>query len=325
MAETANIAKMAEKLAKELFSEFLWKQTGPTNTNWACEDQEKHKKTTHPSDVVFYYDEPYSQSRMYVNVDLKSYAKGTITAANIRSALQGLAKAMQCVEKSDEWRERYIHQHVSPEICGMLFIYNHDGEYDKDFSGLLSQVSVDKLDLPKGSKVVVFGPTEVFWLNNVRHHIAYMRGGTEEIPDRGYCRFYYPHLVRKKNVQLESAKAATLEMITSPWIILAYTNPKKQNRKGYVVFYRRRGETVEEFLYLIDYLMHYQMLLDDTDVHIRMLNPDPIAAARFSKAKDQYVDEVEGGSAIKDRLDLISYGQMNNVVTKFSDIEIGME
>lgn len=324
MAETANIAKMAEILSKELFAEFLWRRTEPTNVNWACEDEEKHKTKTHPSDMVFFYEEPYSQARTYINTDLKSYAKGTISAGNIRSALESLARALSCAEKSTEWKDKFLHDHVSPEICGMLFVYNHDGEYDKEFSSLLNQVTNEKLDIPSKSKIVVFGPHDIFWLNNVRHEIAYMRGGSGDIPDREHCRFFYPHLVRKKNVQLEHAKAATLEMLTAPWIILSYTNPKKQNRKAYVVFMRRRGESVDEFLYLIDYLMHYQILVENTDIFIKTLDPDPNAAAFFAKAKSQYVDEVEGGIEIKERLDSIVYGQINDVRTKFSEIELGM-
>jgi hypothetical protein len=87
MAETINIAKMAEKLSKELFAEFLWNRMEPANLNWPCEDIERHNTHTHPSDVVFYYDEPYSQARTYVNCDLKSYAKGSITVGSIRSAM----------------------------------------------------------------------------------------------------------------------------------------------------------------------------------------------------------------------------------------------
>jgi hypothetical protein len=78
MAETTNIAKMAEILSQDLFGDFLWQHTGPTNTNWPCEEQELHKAKTHPSDVVFYYDNPYRLSRTYVNCDLKSYARGSI-------------------------------------------------------------------------------------------------------------------------------------------------------------------------------------------------------------------------------------------------------
>jgi hypothetical protein len=325
MAETTNIAKMAEKLSKELFAEFLWQRMDPTNINWPCEDVAKHKAKTHPSDVVFYYEEPYSQARTYVNCDLKSYAKGTINGSNIRSSIESLARAVSCAEKSNEWRDKYLHEHVTPEICGLLFVYNHDGEYDKDFNTLLGQFKNDKLDIPTKSKIVVLGPQDIFWLNNVRHEIILMRGGNGELPDREHCRYFYPHLVRRKNIQLDNAKASTLEMLTAPWIILSYVDPKKQNRKGFVVFYRRDGSSTEEFLYLIDYLMHYQVIVKDTDIYIKTLNAHSNAAAFFAKAKDRYVDECEGGKDIKDHLDSIKFSQINDVRTKFSDLEIGMD
>lgn len=325
MAETSNIAKMAEKLSKELFAEFQWERMDPTDTNWPCEDSDKHNAKTHPSDVVFYYEEPYTQARTYINTDLKSYAKGTISTSSVRAAIESLARALSCAEKSNDFKKLFLHDHVSTEICGMLFIYNHDGEYDKDFRSVLSQVSQQKLDIPSKSKIVVLGPSDIFWLSNVRNEIAVMRGGSNEIPDREHCRFYYPHLVRKKNVQLDRAKAATLEMLTAPWIIMSFINPKKQNQKGYVVFLRRRGESIDEFLYLIDYLMHYQILIDNTEVMIKILDPDPNAAAYFSKARTQYVDQAEGGQAMKERLELIKFGQINHVKTSFSEIELGMD
>jgi hypothetical protein len=43
MAETINIAKMAEKLSKGIFLEFLWGRMEHTNLNWPCEDQENHE------------------------------------------------------------------------------------------------------------------------------------------------------------------------------------------------------------------------------------------------------------------------------------------
>ena len=36
MAETGNIATMAERLSTEPFSEFLWERVGPMNWNWQC-------------------------------------------------------------------------------------------------------------------------------------------------------------------------------------------------------------------------------------------------------------------------------------------------
>jgi hypothetical protein len=100
VAETDNISKIAEILAHKLFGRFIWFDTGGWNQNWKCvkdehvskkraktkpkdsstsgandtanslvgaetaeEDAKSVKILSHPSDVVFYYDEPYSPSR----------------------------------------------------------------------------------------------------------------------------------------------------------------------------------------------------------------------------------------------------------------------
>lgn len=325
MAETINIAKMAEKLSKGIFLEFLWGRMEHTNLNWPCEDEGKHVVKTHPSDVVFWYDEPYSQSRTYVNCDLKSYAKGSISTASMREAIESLAKTIECAEKSQEFNNKYVHQDISPNIVGLLFVYNHDAEYDKDFGGLLQKIKGDDLDIPKGSRIVVFGPDDVFWLNNVHHEIIYLRGGEGRLPERDHCRFFYPHLVRKKNVHLEHAKAATLEMLTAPWIILSYVNPKKNNKRGFVVFMKKRGGTTDEFLYLIEYLMHYQVITGETEVTIRLLDPHANSSANFSKAKDQYINDVGGGEEIKQILDSIDVGKLEHVRTIFCQDELSRQ
>src|SRR5207247_3006897 len=67
-------------------------------------------RKTHPSDVVFYYDEPYAVRRTYVNCDLKSYARSSITAGGVLSALESLAESISCIELSDTWRKMYIHE-----------------------------------------------------------------------------------------------------------------------------------------------------------------------------------------------------------------------
>lgn len=324
MAETANIAKMAEILSQDLFAEFHWQKTGPMNVNWPCDHPEAHNAQSHPSDVVFYYDEPYVHARTYVNCDLKSYAKGTITTGAIRSAIESLSRALRCAETSEDFRLKYLHENKSPQICGLLFVYNHDGEYDRDFGGVLEQVKVEKLDIPTKSKIVVLGPKDIFWLNNVRLAIAHIRGAEGFLPEREQCKYFYPHLVRRNNVQLGDAKACTLEMLTAPWIILSYTNGKKGNRKGYLIFYRKRGESTEEFLYLIDYLMHYQVLIEDTDVHIRTIDPDLHAPTFFEKAKTQYAEKCGGGAPIKALLDAIQFKQTNAMMQKFSELELGM-
>jgi hypothetical protein len=323
MAETSNIAKMADKLSTELFNDFNWERVGEANTNWECVD-ERHAEETHPSDVVFYYDNPYSLSRTYINCDLKSYAVSSITRNAIAIAATRLARSLSCAEKSADWQNKYLHQNVSPEICALLFVYNHDGDYDSDFQRLVSAVDYQRLEVPPGSKLFVLGPKDIFWLNNVRYDIVYMRGNGE-LPPKPRCAFHYPHLGRKKNVQPEKAKAATLDMLTGPWITMEYQPPTGPMRRGFLIYYRPRGEHIEEFLYLIDHILHYQILTEDTEVHIKTIDPDPNSHSRFRRAIDQYVHEHSAGAELKNMLDRITFSEISNLRLKFSEQQIGME
>lgn len=322
MAETANIAKMAEMLSRDVFSRFLWESVGGWNQNWPCLKSEEHKHTSHPSDAVFFYDEPYSVRRTYINCDLKSYARNSITLGAVLSAMQSLALTLSCAEISDEWRKKYMHEGKTPDVVGLLFIYNHDGEYDKDFDKILSSLKHEKLDLPKGSRIFILGPRDIQWLDNVRYEVTHMRG-VGELPAENACQYYYPELVRKKNVQPALARAATLEMLTGPWIVLQYAKAG-QHKAGYVVFYKRRGETAEEFLYLIDYLTHFQRINTEVDIKVRTLDPDPNAAANFDRAVSEYIETYEGGEEIAHLLKAIQYQRINTIHTSFSDTDVGM-
>lgn len=330
MAETIHIAQMAEKLSDELFSEFFWERIGPTNQNWLCEDQDHHHVSTHPSDVVFFYDEPYTQNRTYINCDLKSYASGTINSSNIKSAVVSLAKQVACAERSDEWSKLYIHPDTSPSITGMLFVYNHDGGYDKNFNSLLIAIKNKELDLPRNSKIVVLGPEDIFWLDNVRYEIRQMRGssGASKLPPAEHCNYFYPQLVLRANSRVEKARAATLEMLTSPWIILEYKRQAPDVGRGFVIFYRRDGSTVQEFMYLFDYLRHYQVLSKDTIIQIKLFGTIPTAHSNFSKAIHQYIADTCDGNESSDLAKMvrqIKYSKMTQVVTQFSQIELGMD
>lgn len=331
MAETANIAAMAEKLSGELFGEFFWRRTGPMNENWACEKTEVHKVATHPSDVVFYYDEPYTRQRTYVNCDLKSYAKSSITTPALKGALEGLAKQVACAEVSDEWRAKYIHSGVTPAVSGLLFVYNHDGEFDKDFRKHLKALHAARLDLPRGSKVVVLGPEDIFWLDNVRYEICQMRGrrtGGQPLPDPEHCKYFYPQLVRRKNLQLDHAKSATLEMLTSKLIVLEYVRPTAPDRVGVVLFYRGKGAASEEFTYLLDYLRHFQLLQEHVDIEIKLLDASVFAPTMFQKAVQGYVDGLAASgvqSPLAECVSRIECKQITQVLTRFSAIELGMD
>src|SRR5262249_17411375 len=133
---------------------------------------------------------------------------------------------------------------------------------------------------------------------------------------------FYPNLVLKKNIQPDTARAATVELLTAPWMILQHT---LESKLGYVIYYRRPGATKDEFKYLIDYLMHYQALLGDATVQVRALVPDKFAHTNFEKAVDQYIDECENSDEIKDKLKAINFIELPEVITKFSTVQIGMD
>ncbi len=67
MAETGNIETLAKMVSRDIFQWFKWKSCPLTDVNWECVLEEHTKKKTHPSDVVYYYDEPYSGKTTYTH------------------------------------------------------------------------------------------------------------------------------------------------------------------------------------------------------------------------------------------------------------------
>lgn len=114
-------------------------------------------------------------------------------------------------------------------------------------------------------------------------------------------------------------------MLTAPWIILSYVNPKKGSRQGFVIFMRKRGITTDEFLYLIEYLMHYQVIKAETEVTIRLVDPHQNASANFAKAKDQYITDYQGGDDLRQILDAIDFGKLEHVRTTFCELELSRQ
>ena len=361
MAETGNISKIAEILATKLFNQFQWFETGAWNQNWACVkddhlivkrkkkkkkgstaqadgaestevlqseaegelEVEQQKMLTHPSDVVFFYDEPYSLSRTYINTDLKSYKKGTITSGAVTSAIQSLALALECAELSTEWQSKYAHEQKTFQIVGLLFIYNHDGDYDAGFDAILAKVNHAKLRIPKSSRIFVLGPRDIRWLDNVRHDIVMLRGESL-LPPESKCSFYYPDLVRRKKVQT-SARAATLEMLTGPWTILAYHADSVAHVARYVVYFRGLGKPTEEFLYLLDHLLHYQMVKEGVTIRIRAVDSSENAHSNFKRAVEEYIENYDGGeSELASLLKAVTYDLISQVKSQFSLEKIGM-
>jgi hypothetical protein len=323
MGETSNISIMAELLSKDLFTMFKWERVGPININWSCQN-DHHKKKTHPSDVVLCYPEPYRNRTTYVNCDLKSYAKGSIAAGSIINSIENLALAVECANVSQDWQKQYLKYNESnAEIVGLLFIYNHDGLFDKDFDRMIREAAKDKINIPKNVKVFVLGPRDICYLNTVVNDVKRMIAD-EVIPvSSGDRCFYYPDLYNEKVMQKDWSVAATLETLTGPWQMIKY---KKANSSehGIVIYCKDTGDRVEEFIYLIDYLFHYQILQNYSDIRVKLPNASSHAASVFTHALKQYTARYEGHEELVKRLESLSYEPVTNVISTFNETEIGM-
>lgn len=324
MGETANIATMAEDISDSIFSKFKWEKHGPMNENWECVCPEDHKKKTHPSDVVFQYKEPYKQNITCVNTDLKSYTKGSITTTQIKDALENLDKSVKCAKVCNEWQTLYAPTSANFDVCGLLFIYNHDGEYDKDFYSLLNKAA-RRIKIAPKNKLFVLSPYDVCYLKSVTNDIMICRAedGDKKLPPSEHCSFFYPTSSRYKHAFAPHELPATLEMLTSPWQILRYSidgDPSKGS--GLSIYMKTRGETKEEFMYLIDYLCNYQLLSSSEIISVNLPNAHTHASVHFKNATDEYIKMRNDFSSEKIRN--IKMRTVTNIVTNFSSVEIGM-
>lgn len=328
MAETAAIAKMAEEVSKGIFSIFGWGRRPHHDQNWACvsgnhKSKLGRKKLTHPSDVVFFYDSPLEHGRIYINTDLKSYSASTITKDNLEEALINLSMSVECANQSGEWQDIFADPESNHRVYGMLFIYNHDAEYDKNFSNLLGMVKYNLLKVKANYRIFVFGPAEIEYLFNVTNDILRKRGASE-LPSAKYCKFYHPDLVRSR-VTSNTLKAATAEMLLSPWQILEYEATEETNhQKGYVIYYRDSGSSVDELKFLIDYCFRYQLVADSVRIEIRAPFADSKATAHFETAKAQYAKEYFNFPEFEKRLSQITFSSISAILARFSGPELGM-
>lgn len=311
MGETAAVARIAEIVSDQIFSEFFWTKVGPMNMSWECQKHDVHGTKEHPSDVVFFYDEPYRETTTYVQCDLKSYAASSLGRSQVEKAIVSLSNQVSCAEISSEWQTRYVSKHKDFSVAGLLFVYNHDGGYDRTFSDYLEKIKVEELDTPENGKLVVLGPVEIHWLNNVSQEIIRMRGssGADRLPAREACTFFYPQDVRRAQVRGKQQCAATLEMLTGPWIIMQY-NAVESQKSGIVVFYRSLGETEEEFLYILDYFRQ-QNLLEQYSILVRAFDKDGVKGNNFQKAKQYYIEAMgatyEGVGTLSDAINSIKF------------------
>ncbi|MEH6729849.1 MAG: hypothetical protein V7726_04550 [Pseudoalteromonas distincta] len=303
MAETINIAEAAAQISEEIFSVFKWERQELFDQNLGCQIQE-HDKKTHPCDCVFYYIDPYLGKYVYLNTDLKSYAAGTINKNSVLIALKSLALATHCANISDEWEAKYVEpsDHFDHVIRGFLFVYNHDNSYTNDFHEQLDGINSASLKIAKDQQVHVFGPEQIKDCYAIACDFQILKG-KNQIIDYG---FWYPDMIQHKVKHGDTwEQPATIELLSSPLIIIKYKNLKDE--ESYVIYYKRNGDTIDEFVYLIDLLSHYQILSEALPVNLRFIssNISKNVKTNFKHGVNRYMQDWSLDEAREKQLNLI--------------------
>lgn len=308
MGETEKIAKMAEEVSANLLSFFKWQYIPLYNTNFDCKKPKEHSNVenyTHPVDVVFHYLDPYTGMRVLLNTDLKSYASGSIKENQVRQALRSLAKAIDCARLSKQWNDRFGDFEEPKDIRGLLFTYNHTGDYDKEFyqrfftkkKGENKRViNPSSLPLKKNQQLHIIEPVQIVFLNTLMNDINGLVSNRKfPFPEDGKHWFFYPELYLHKTHFSRYERAATIEMLSSPFIIIGHDDVlDNQNNvrepAGYIVYYNGKGETTDEFVYLLDTLSRNQLLDSDLKISVRCTHrhKSPDITTQFKKAVQEY-------------------------------------
>ncbi|EPG2417749.1 hypothetical protein [Stenotrophomonas maltophilia] len=278
MSETLNIAEVASKISKEIFIRFGWHAQPRQDDNFECLDsshkggksKDKEKKL-HPTDVIFSYQDPYADRRIYLLTDLKSYKADSIKYGKIRSALQSLAMSVECAQHSADWKTKFaIDQGESHDVRGLLFVHNHDGGYAKKFIEELKKVNVRTLSMRDGVTLHYFGPDDISRLYRIAVDIKLLMADGEM--SAGYT-FYYPDLMLARRSGGMWDQQATVEVLAGPFVVIRYPSTDVVSG-GYVIYYNRAGGTQQEFEYLIDCLSRFQVLESCSKIVIRMAGDD---------------------------------------------------
>lgn len=336
MAETSNIAEVAKLVSSDIFEVFGWKVTGPCDDNFTCvrHDVHKTKARTHPADIVFYYDDPYIPKRTYIHTDLKSYSSSTLSTFQLSSALRSMGQTVDCANTSPSWHSKYDLGH-SHDVVGLLFIYNHDQMYDKDFMRKLVDVQPDSFELLPENRFFVMGPQAVNYLYTVASDINQQKG-KKTLQETS---FYYPDHNDTGLRATDTPQVMTIETLLGPWQIVR-NRSAGESLDDYVVYYPGAGDSIEEFQFLIDYLVRYQLVSTGRLIRIRAAHANGDTPAIFARAKQMYIEKLSQGIGarvslpdddkdyfrhLEDRFRRVRFEAIPGIRTQFSPIQIGME
>jgi hypothetical protein len=303
MAETINTAEAAVQISEEIFSTFKWNIQELYDQNLDCVFEE-HDKKTHPCDCVFYYIDPYKGKYIYFNTDLKSYSKESIQNTSVSNAMKSLTISVHCASVSDSWQKKYLlpESVLDYEIRGFLFVYNHDDRYSNDFHEQIAGLKLNNLPIAESNILHVMGPSQIEDCYSIA---ADLNTAIGKLDIEKYT-FWYPDMIMHKVKHGEYwEQPATIELLSSAVIIVKYQ--KKTGVCGYIIYYKRDGAEVDEFVYLIDMLSHYQILSEGLEISLRFIGQkrDSEIRTNFKNAVYKYMQVWNMDEVRESQLNLI--------------------
>lgn len=345
MAENGPIEDLAKIVSSDLFNRFKWQQHGPIDQDFSCDDEKNHKpakKTqshTHPVDVVFSYKDPYLNRIIYLNTDLKSYSKGSLSVTKIEGALKSLAQTIECAQYSPEWAEKYNFSQIDSEVRGLLFVFNHDNQLQHDFyeyfnppkprSGRRNKaINLDKIPIGAGQQIHIIDPFMINYMLTITNDLNELIANSQ-FPKSDYG-FYYPQLTFHKVTVVDKHLPATIEVLSSPFMIIKhdavyeYNDDKKMKEEvhpeGFVIYYNRKGDDDNEFFYLLDLLSNYQILDGKNKIRIRLAFREKYdsVVSNFRRGIEKYAHEYGLDENAKKMLDGIEFKVISAVKEFYS-------
>lgn len=361
MSETIRIADLATLITDEIGNFLKWKIHEENDLDFNCTLKNEHfegsKPTdvkTHPTDLVIYYTDPYENKKIYLNTDLKSYATKSIGYAAVKEWLTSLTKGTVCSNVSKEWKQRYSIE-GEYEIRGLLLVYNHDGQFDTPFYSFIhdypdhppstgkraqSRFHLKDLNIPANIKLHIIDPLLIDSILSIKLDLDVLRtkGMVPADDDQAPISFYYPNKQRIKSRFTPEECPATLELISGPFFIMTYENyyhyifnpktPKNptpiEKNRGNIIYYKETGETVDEFIYLIESLMMYELIHENCTTYIRHYsrNKSSTAKQNFTTALNKYCEMWDYSDNMKAILNKIEYEEVTVIQKIFCNKKI---
>lgn len=339
MAETIRIAELANLITEDIAGFLKWKIHPQNDLNHECMMPETHFKDareddlkTHPTDIVIYYTDPFENKTIYFNTDLKSYGKKSITFSSVKSWLINIITGTVCSNINSSWKKTYDVT-GNYEIRGLLFTYNHDGEFKKPFYDFIhdypehtphttkrapQRFHLRDLKVSQDIKLHIIEPQLINNILSIKHDLDKLRidNKVPSIKNSVPINFYYPNRQMSKNLLKPEDCPATIELINGPFFIMNYgqfsyfeQDPddaekaiKTTKNGGNIIFYREKGESVEEFIYLIETLMTLELINENSSTLIRhaSVNIDKTAKSNFDSAIRKYCEMWDYSDSMKE-------------------------